>query len=180
MTLLDPEAKLAKQQYADADNMTEQLSALGALVAAGQADEALAAFYDQWKHEKLVIDKWFMVQAISTPPEHAVEVVQNLSKHIDFEWKNPNRFRSLIGVFAGGNPAGFHNESGAGYEFVADWIITLDPHNPQTTAGMCTVFSSMGQYDAARQAKMKAALQRVQETDGLSKNASEIVGRILS
>ncbi len=180
MTLLDPEAKLAKQQYADADNMTEQLSALAALVAAGHADEALAAFYDQWKHEKLVIDKWFMVQAVATPPEHAIEVVQKLSKHGDFEWKNPNRFRSLIGAFASGNPAGFHDESGAGYEFVADWIITLDPHNPQTTAGMCTVFSSMGQYDPARQAKMKAALQRVQDTEGLSKNASEIVGRILS
>ena len=180
MTLLDPDANVAKQQYADADNMTEQLSALGALVAAGQADEALAAFFEQWKHEKLVIDKWFMVQAVATPPERAVEVVQNLSKHADFEWKNPNRFRSLIGAFAGGNPAGFHGESGAGYEFVADWIITLDPHNPQTTAGMCTVFSSMGQYDPARQAKMKAALQRVQDTEGLSKNASEIVGRILS
>ncbi|MGE4612063.1 MAG: aminopeptidase N [Paracoccaceae bacterium] len=180
MTLLDPEAKLAKQQFVDADNMTEQLSALNALVAAGQADEALKAFHEQWKHEKLVIDKWFMVQAVSTPPERVIEVVQTLSKHVDFEWKNPNRFRALIGAFASGNPAGFHDESGAGYTFVADWIITLDPHNPQTTANMCTVFSSMGQYDPERQAKMKVALQRVQNTEGLSKNASEIVGRILS
>ncbi len=180
MTLLDSDAKLAKQQFADADNMTEQLSALGALVSAGQADAALAAFYEQWKHEKLVVDKWFMVQAVATLPERAVEVVRELSNHADFEWKNPNRFRALIGAFASGNPAGFHDESGAGYELVADWIITLDPHNPQTTAGMCTVFSSMGQYDPVRQAKMKAALQRVQDTDGLSKNASEIVGRILS
>ncbi len=180
MTLLDPDTKLAKQQFADADNMTEQLSALSALVSAGQADAALATFYEQWKHEKLVVDKWFMVQAVATPPERAVEVVRELSNHADFEWKNPNRFRALIGAFAGGNPAGFHDESGAGYELVADWIITLDPHNPQTTAGMCTVFSSMGQYDPARQAKMRTALQRVQDTDGLSKNASEIVGRILS
>lgn len=87
MTALDPDAKLAKQQFADADNMTEQLSALGSLVVAGQADEALSAFYEQWKHEKLVIDKWFMVQAVATPPEKAVEVVRNLSSHADFEWK---------------------------------------------------------------------------------------------
>ena len=180
MTLHDPEATLAKQQFADADNMTEQLSALAALIAAGQADDALAAFYEQWKHEKLVIDKWFGVQAVVTPPDQAIEVVLKLSKHADFEWKNPNRYRSLIGAFASGNPAGFHAENGAGYELVADWIITLDAHNPQTTANMCTVFSSMHQYDPSRQAKMRAALQRVQDTDGLSKNASEIVGRILS
>lgn len=180
MTLLDPEAKLAKQQFADADNMTEQLSALAALIAAGQAEGALVAFYEQWKHEKLVLDKWFMVQAVATPSAQAIEVVRNLSKHSDFEWQNPNRYRSLIGAFASGNPAGFHAESGEGYELVADWIITLDAHNPQTTANMCTVFSSMQQFDPSRQAKMRAALQRVQDTEGLSKNASEIVGRILS
>lgn len=180
MTLLDPEATLAKQQFADADNMTEQLSALAALIAAGQADGALVAFYEQWKHEKLVLDKWFMVQAVATPASQAIEVVRKLSKHDDFEWQNPNRYRSLIGAFASGNPAGFHAESGEGYELVADWIIKLDAHNPQTTANMCTVFSSMQQYDPSRQAKMRAALQRVQDTENLSKNASEIVGRILS
>lgn len=180
MTLLDPEATLAKQQYADADNMTEQLSALASLIAAGQAEDALAAFYEQWKHEKLVMDKWFGVQAVATPAAQAVEVVRNLSNHADFEWQNPNRYRSLIGAFASGNPAGFHAESGEGYELVADWIIKLDAHNPQTTANMCTVFSTMQQYDPARQAKMRAALQRVQDTKNLSKNASEIVGRILS
>lgn len=94
--------------------------------------------------------------------------------------ENPNRYRSLIGGFASGNPAGFHDESGAGYEFVADWIIKLDPHNPQTTANTCTVFSSMEQYDTNRQTKMRTALERVYNTEGLSKNASEIVGRILS
>lgn len=180
MTLLDPEATLAKQQYADADNMTEQLSALASLIAAGQAEDALAAFYEQWKHEKLVMDKWFGVQAVATPAAQAVEVVRNLSNHADFEWQNPNRYRSLIGAFASGNPAGFHAESGEGYELVADWIIKLDAHNPQTTANMCTVFSTMQQYDPARQAKMRAALKRVQDTENLSKNASEIVGRILS
>ncbi len=180
MTQLDPDATLAKQQFADADNMTEQLSALSALVAADQAEGALEVFYKQWQHEKLVIDKWFSVQAMATPPERAVEVVRGLTLHDDFEWKNPNRYRSLMGAFAQANPAGFHNASGGGYELVADWIIKLDPHNPQTTANMCTVFASWRQYDENRQAKMKAALEQIQGTEGLSKDASEIVGRILS
>ena len=162
------------------DNMTEQLSALVALVAAGQAEDALGAFFEQWKHEKLVVDKWFGVQAFATPPEQVIEVVRTLANHPDFEWRNPNRIRSLIGAFAGGNLAGFHVENGEGYEFVADWIIKLDPHNPQMAANMCTVFSSMHQYDPLRRAKMRAALQRIKDTKSLSKNAAEIVGRMLS
>ena len=179
LSKLDPEASLAKQQFHAADNMTEQFAALAQLVAAGQATEALAAFSSQWRHEKLVVDKWFSVQAVATPADKAVKVVRALSQHADFDWKNPNRFRSLLGAFAMGNPAGFHDPSGAGYELFADWLIKLDPQNPQITARMSIAFGTWRRYSPARQSQMKVQLERIQNTKGLSKNTAEMVGKLL-
>ena len=86
--------------------MTERMAALGLLVAYGQADAALAAFHDDWCHDRLVTDKWFAVQATATPPAQAVATVEALTRHPDFDWKNPNRFRSLVGSFATATPPG--------------------------------------------------------------------------
>ncbi len=171
---------IARSQYAEADNMTEQMSALSQLVTAGEADKELADFYVKWQKDPLVVDKWFTVQAFAAPPAQAVETVRRLSEHPDFDWKNPNRFRALFGAFAAGNPAGFHDESGAGYELIADWLIKLDPVNPQIAARLSTVFESWRRYGPDRQAQMKAALERIRDTQGLSRNTSEIVGKLLA
>lgn len=173
-------AKQAQEQFDTATNMTEQFAALNRLVSVNKAENALKQFHEQWKNEKLVVDKWFAVQASATPAENVVDVVRKLSEHSEFDWKNPNRFRSLMGVFAMQNPAGFHAEDGSGYELFADWLIKLDPHNPQIAARMCTAFESWHRYDDARQAKMKAAMNRINDTDDLSKNTSEIIGKILN
>ncbi len=178
LTKQEPDAKTARAQYAAADNMTEQLSALAILIHAGQGDVAVQAFYDQWQHDRLVIDKWFAIQVGSAAPDAALARAVELSAHADFDWKNPNRFRSLIGPFAM-NPAAFHARDGKGYAFVADWLIRLDPVNPQTTARMCGLFEAWRRYDADRQALQKAQLQRIAATPNLSKDSAEIVGRIL-
>ena len=179
LTALEEDAGSAQAQFDSADNMSERLPALGLLIAKGKAEAALQSFYQQWKHEPLVLNKWFGVQASHTPPERAVEVVRALSKHPDFNWKNPNRFRALIGGFAMGNIAGFHDPSGGGYELVADWLIKLDPINPQITARMTTAFASWRLFDDARQTRMRAALERLLAVETLSKNTREIAGRIL-
>ena len=179
ITKREADAATAQAQFDKADNMTEQLSALAILIRSGKGDEAVAAFYDQWKADKLVIDKWFAIQAASLPPELALDKVKALSEHPDFDWKNPNRYRSLIGAFAT-NHAAFHGADGAGYEFVADWLIKLDAVNPQTTARLCGVFETWKRYDDARQGLIKAQLQRIADKPDLSKDTSEIVGKILS
>ncbi len=179
LTALEADAASAQAQYDAAENMTEKLPALGQLVSKGKGEAALQAFYAEWKHEPLVLDKWFGVQATRAAPENAVEVVRALTAHPDFNWKNPNRFRALVGAFAMGNIAGFHDPSGAGYELVADWLIKLDPVNPQITARMATAFESWRQYSEERQAQMRAALERVLAVKTLSKNTREIAGRIL-
>jgi len=145
----------ALQQFADADNMTEQLSALALAIAAGVGEEAVAEFYEQWKSDTLVIDKWFAIQASSATPDVALQTVKSLADHPDFNWKNPNRFRSLIGPFAM-SPAAFHAADGSGYAFIADWLIKLDAINPQTTARMCGVFETWKRYDKKRQTAPRA------------------------
>ena len=91
--------------------------------------------------------------------------------------RDPNRFRSVLGALAG-NPAGFHDPSGAGYALLADWLIRLDPVNPQTTARMTTVFETWRRYDADRQALIAEQLDRIAATPGLSRDTAEMVGRI--
>ncbi len=167
----------AQKQYDAADNMTQQLSALANLIRAGQGSKALQAFEAQWKNDRLVMDKWFGLQVIEADPEDAHEVVETLTKHPDFNWKNPNRFRAVLGAFAA-HHAGFHHASGAGYRLLADWLIKLDPVNPQTTARMCSAFQTWKRYDADRQALIKSELDRILSQPSLSRDTTEMLSRI--
>jgi aminopeptidase N len=179
LTTLDPDAAAARAQFETAGNMTERMSALALLVAHGRAEAALAAFYAVWRHDRLVADKWFSVQAALTPPEAALATAEALTRHPDFDWKNPNRFRAVIGSFAAGNPAGFHRADGAGYRFVIDWLARLDPVNPQTTARLAATFGTWRMFDAGRQALLRGELERLAALPGLSRDTGEIVGRLL-
>jgi aminopeptidase N len=168
---------LAQAQYDSADNMTQQLAALANLIRAGRGDAALKAFEAQWRHDRLVMDKWFGLQVIEADPEEAHEIAAILTKHPDFNWKNPNRFRAVFGALAM-HHAGFHHASGAGYRLLADWLIKLDPLNPQTTARMCSVFQTWKRYDTDRQAMIQAQVARILATPGLSRDTTEMLTRI--
>ena len=159
--------------------MTESLAALGILVREGLpgADGALAEFHDRWQGDPLVVDKWLSVQA-SAPGSAAAARVATLTEHPSFEWKNPNKFRSLIGAFAMLNPTGFHAADGSGYRLFVDWLMRLDPMNPQTTARLAGAFETWRRYTPDRQALMRAEMERMTATD-LSKNTREILARIL-
>ncbi len=167
----------AQAQYDQADNMTQQLSALAALLRAGHGDKALAEFEEQWRDDRLVMDKWFGLQVSQAAPEKTAEVAQTLTQHADFNWKNPNRFRAVFGSLAT-HHAGFHHESGKGYALLADWLIKLDPVNPQTTARMCSAFQTWRRYDAARQEMIQTQLDRILANPDLSRDTSEMLSRI--
>ncbi len=164
--------------FASADNMTEQLGALSALTEIGAGDAAAAEFYRQWGNDRLVLDKWFMLQIVHAAPERAVAMARALTQHPDFDWRNPNRFRAVIGALPA-NAAGFHDPSGAGYRLVADWLLHLDPLNPQTAARMSTAFETWRRYGPQRQALIRAELERIRDTPGLSRDMGEMVGRML-
>ncbi|MEM7596559.1 MAG: aminopeptidase N [Pseudomonadota bacterium] len=167
----------AQAQFETAGNMTQQLAAYGCLLAAGAGEAATRSFYDQWQHDRLVIDKWFMMQVANAEPEVAAQTAQALTDHPDFTLRNPNRFRAVMGALVM-NPAGFHAPSGAGYQVLTDWLIQLDPLNPQTTARMCSAFETWQRYDADRQALIAAQLDRILALDGLSRDSREMVSRI--
>ena len=169
----------AQAQYDAADNMTQQLAALANLIRAGRGEAALKAFEAQWRNDRLVMDKWFGLQVMEADPEDAFEVVAGLTEHPDFKWKNPNRFRAVFGSLAL-HHAGFHHASGAGYALLADWLIKLDPVNPQTTARMCSAFQTWKRYDADRQALIKTQVERILATPDLSRDTSEMLSRIIS
>ncbi|MGH1412999.1 MAG: aminopeptidase N [Pelagimonas sp.] len=169
----------AQAQYQAADNMTLQLSALANLVRAGQEDPALGHFYDQWKNDRLVLDKWFGLQVSASAPEQAIDRVDTLVAHPDFDWQNPNRFRAVFGALAM-HHAAFHHVSGRAYALLTDWLIKLDDKNPQTTARMCSAFQTWKRYDAGRQALIKTQLDRIMAKPNLSRDVSEMVSRILA
>ena len=183
LTLLSFAARLddgasAALVYDEADNMTLKQGGLAILLGIGSGADQLVAFHDEWQNDRLVMDKWLSLQASLSEPEQAAEVVAALTEHPLFDWKNPNRFRALIGSFSG-NAAAFHRADGAGYDLLANWLIRLDPVNPQTTARMTTAFQNWRRYDADRQGMMRAALQRILATPNLSGDTSEMVTRLL-
>jgi aminopeptidase N len=175
----DDDPAPAAAQFAQARDMTETMAALSVLVAHGAAEDALAAFHARWRHDPLVADKWFAVQATLTPPEAAVETLSALARRPDFDWRNPNRFRALIGAFVAGNPAGFNRADGAGYRLATDWLIRLDPVNPQTTARIAANLGAWRMFCPERQGLMRTELQRLAALEGLSRDTAEIVGRLL-
>ena len=175
-TFLDG-GKAARDAYARADNMTDRMAAFACLLDAGDPDIA-ATFEAEWRHDRLVMDKWFMAQVAHAAPRDAVETADRLTRHPAFDATNPNRFRAVIGGLTSGNPAGFHDPNGKGYEFLADWLLHVDRDNPQTAARMSQAFDGWTRFDADRQALMLAQLDRIAATDGLSRDLTEMVARM--
>ncbi|WP_187428722.1 Aminopeptidase N [Roseobacter fucihabitans] len=167
----------AQAQFDTADNMTQQLAALAVLLRANAGKDALQSFETQWKSDRLVMDKWFGLQVMQAAPADVAETAQALTQHPDFNWKNPNRFRAVFGSLAA-HHAGLNSADGAGYKLLADWLIKLDPVNPQTTARMCAAFQTWRRYDAERQALCATQLDRILAVPDLSRDTSEMLERI--
>ena len=146
----DEGATLAKAQFDSADNMTDRQGALGILVSldAPEREAALAAFYDRFHAEPLVLDKWFALQAAAQRPD-TVAAVERLVAHADFTLANPNRLRALAGTF-GANQWAFNDASGRGYALLADMIIAADKLNPQVAARLVTPFGRWRRFEAKR------------------------------
>src|SRR3954447_320853 len=173
-------ARFAKAQFDAAANMTDVLAALGVLVHTDCPDraQALAACYERWRDDPLVLDKWFAMQARSSLPG-TIEAVRELAWHPDFNRSNPNRVRALVGAFAQGNQLHFHDASGKGYLFLADEVIAMDKTNATTAARLVQPLGQWRRYDAARQGLMRAQLDRILATPGLSANTYEMVSKSL-
>jgi aminopeptidase N len=172
--------RLAASQYQAADNMTDRLAALGTLSLhdVPERKAVFEDFYQRYSDNPLIIDKWFSLQAMMPNPG-TLDRVRSLTGHPAFSMTNPNRVRSLIGAFAQGNQTQFNRADGAGYEFVADRILALDPNNPQVASRMATSFKSWRALESGRRARAQAALKRIADAPKLSRDVADIVQRAL-
>jgi aminopeptidase N len=173
-------AGLAKTQFDKADNMTDRQGALGVLASldAPERGQALSDFYERFKTDPLVLDKWFALQAAAQRSDTVDEVLK-LAAHPDFSIANPNRLRALVGAFAGNHWA-FHSADGRGYAFLADMIIAADKLNPQVAARLVPPFGRWRRFEPKRSALMREALERIVATPGLSKDVFEQASKSLA
>jgi aminopeptidase N len=181
LTAADDEeaAKLAEAHYRAAGNMTDMIAGLAALtrMTSPRADAAFAHFHDRFENNPLVLDKWMGLQAGSPRPDTAARVRQ-LMDDPAFDLRNPNRVRALIGAFSG-NQLRFHAADGEGYRLLSEAVRALDKINAQVAARMAGAFESWRRFDEARQTLMRAELETIAQTPGLSANLFEVTGKML-
>ncbi|MEO1046360.1 MAG: aminopeptidase N [Pseudomonadota bacterium] len=172
-------AVTAYAHFTAADNMTDRQTALAALAGMENMlrEQALDSFYQRYKGNALVLDKWFTIQALSFHPQ-VLDHIAALADHPDFTLANPNRVRSLYGALAG-NPSAFHDVSGRGYALLADMVIALDPKNAQTAARFIPPLGRWRRFDKDRAGLMRNALERIHSVDSLSRDTTEQVVKSL-
>ena len=176
----DHSTQLAKSVYDNASNMTDRMIGLSALMdtTSPEREAALAHFHDKFKSYALVIDKWFSVQAMAIRST-TLQDIQALSQHPDFSLRNPNRTRSLYGVFSMNNLVKFHAKDGSGYDLLLKAVLDTDTINPHVSSRLLTAIRDWKRYTPDRQEKMKKILETIVETKGLSPHAYEIASKTL-
>jgi aminopeptidase N len=182
MCTSNPDMKrLCKQQYQSANNMTDTISALSLYVhhQAEGFNDLLMDFYQKWQDNALVMDKWFILQATS-PAFGTLDNVLELMQHSAFSLENPNKVRSMIGAFSSSNLLHFHQDSGKGYEFLANQVIALNKINPQIASRMVSIFNTWKNFDKSRRELMSQQLERIRDSKDLSPDVFEIVEKALS
>ncbi|MGA9628521.1 MAG: aminopeptidase N [Candidatus Rickettsiella isopodorum] len=181
MLLQDPNVHhLCVNHYKKADNLTDRIVALSEIVNhnLSQRDRFLKEFYEKNSANSLVVCKWLAIQARAPLPD-TLHQVKKLLKHPAFDWKNPNKIRSLIGVFCSENRSQFHDRSGAGYVFLSEQIQHLDLINPQIAARLVKPFTQWKRFDVDRQALMHEQLEKLIKIQGLSSDVYEMVSKSL-
>ena len=175
----DEVAQLAQKQYEESLTMTDRIVALDVLenLHVSYAQTALQDFYNKYKDETLVMNKYFAIIASSSRYD-VLERVEKLQRDKVYDEKVPNLVRSLVGSFAR-NHKHFHAKDGSGYKFLADKIIAIDKINPQMASGLCGAFKVCDKMNKHNKNLMKKELSRVISTQGLSKNSFEIIDKIL-
>jgi aminopeptidase N len=173
-------AELSKAQFDAADNMTDRQGALTVLASLDRPEReaAFAAFYDRYRDDSLVLDKWFALQAGAQRAD-TIDVVEKLARHEHFSPRNPNRWRALVSHFAA-NQWALHDASGRGYRFLADMILEVDRINPQVAARQVPSLGRWRRFEAQRAELMRAELERIAKTPGLSRDVFEQVSKSLA
>jgi aminopeptidase N len=172
---------LAAKQFESADNMTDRMAALTTLSLCDVPERTAAVenFYARYAQDPLIVDKWLALQA-AIPEPATLDRVKTLTAHPAFSFANPNRVRALIGSFTMSNQKEFNRADGAGYDFIVDTVLALDPRNPQVAARLLGALKSWRVLEAGRRVHAEAALRRVKAQPSLSRDVDDIASRALA
>jgi aminopeptidase N len=179
----DPEtlARYCRQQYNEADNMTDSLAALSAInnLPGETREELFINFEHRWRDNPLVMDKWFRLQA-SARRDDILEHIERLMQHPVFSLRNPNRVRAVIGAFAVDNMPGLHRPDGSGYRFIADYVLKIDALNGSLAAFLAGRLARWRRFEPERSTLMRTELERIAGAKELSRNLFEVVNKSLA
>ncbi|GAB5414182.1 MAG: aminopeptidase N [Congregibacter sp.] len=177
----DGDCELACEHYMQADNLTDRLAALRAVLREGSDDDGaqlLEDFYSRFAHESLALNHWFQVQAEVTRGD-AIARVRSLMEHEAYDAGNPNKIRSLVGAFANGNPVSFHRGDGLGYRLLGEVVEDLNQRNPQIASRLLTPLTRWRRFPIGGE-KMKAELERLAALPALSPDVYEVLNKSLA
>ena len=193
----------ALQRFRNASHMTDCHGAIAALIDShsAHAGAALREFHARFRHESLVLDKWFALQALAPPGDggngntnssgnpdadasakangDVLARVRTLLAHPDFSLLNPNRVRSLVQSFCNANPAAFHRADASGYVFWCEQVLALDAINPQIAARLARVMDRWSRLTEPYRSAAREAIARVAARSELSADVREIVTHAL-
>ena len=157
--------------------MTDRMAALATLSLRDVPERAAALddFYARYRGRSA--DRRQMVRAAGRDPGagDARRACKALTAHPAFSIGNPNRVRALIGAFAMANQTQFNRADGAGYDFLADTVLALDPKNPQVAARLLAALKSWRVLEPGGAHAREAALRKVAAQPSLSRDVSDIV-----
>ena len=177
----DGAAGLARAQFDGANNLTDRLGALQALLRAGadDAEWALARFEEVYRHETHVLDKWFTAQAtMHGTHEPTLARVKRLMAHPGWDAQNPNKVRALLYAFFNSNLAEFHRPDGEGYALWLEQVLRLDRSNPQVAARMARTLNRHRRFVPALADRMQAVLAQAAQ-DAQSPDVREVIAKEL-
>lgn len=174
---------IAHEQFSEATNMTDKMASLVSILAGNDDIEpkqmVLRSFYDEWQQDSLVINQWLAVQAGSSKIA-SLEHIESLLQHPAFDWRNPNKVRSVIGAFSNQAMLPFHNHDGSGYRLLADAVIRLNASNPQIASRLLGPLTKWRRMIPALAEQMKSQLERILASGQLSKDVFEVVSKSIA
>jgi aminopeptidase N len=172
--------KLVFDHYKDSDNMTDQFSGIYLINSffETQAEKTNEEFYQKWRKEDLVLQKWINTQTLGSDQKLFIKVFQ-LKSLPEYNSSVPNYVRSLWGSFAR-NYSMFHHESGTGYKIIADQIIELDSINRSMAAALAKTYRIKTSVSEKNKTMINNELQRILDQPKISNNLAEVADQILN
>jgi len=173
--------ELALKQYNASDNMTDRFSAMWAIrnVDCEERKEILGKFFEMYKDDRLVLNKWLLAVSQSNVPSCVDEIKAAMKLENAFDETNPNNCYSVFLGLAR-NFSVLHAKGGETYAFLADEIARIDKINPSVASRMVKKLTGWRKFSEPWSSSIKGQLERLVKEEELSVDVVEVVTKSLN